>query len=179
MSINVRTRLAARLIAIGLSTACFPVAAQPASQPAANTPSVQQIYKWRDAQGKLVVSDRPPSGQEAANAKRVEIPTGRTAAGGVRLAVAPSSDSARAEAAASDSAKGRNAPSRQELAQRAEAETRQKENCTQAQAELRTLESGIRIMTVNPQGEREFMEDDARARRTAIVRKNVSEFCKG
>jgi Domain of unknown function (DUF4124) len=142
--------------------------------------SPQAVYKWRDASGQLVVSDRPVNDPKV-EVKRTEIAVGRTASGGVRLAVAPSSDEARAAKSAQDGApaSGANkAPTRQELAKREEEASRQKEACENMRTALRTLESGIRVREVNAQGEQEFLSDENRARRIGGLQRDLASTCK-
>src|SRR5690606_33768471 len=49
--------------------------------------------------------------------------------------------------------------------------------CSDAQADIRLLESGQRIQRVNAAGEREFLSDDERRERLADARKRVGERC--
>jgi hypothetical protein len=150
--------------------------AQAAAAPA--KPAGAQIFQWRDSNGRLVVSDRPPPVDTRSAVQRTDLPPPTASTSGVRLAIPPSADASRAADAAKASA-GKAKPSREELEKQAELEARKKESCEAAQTELRTLESGIRIAQVNAQGEREFMSDEARARRLSTVRRDVSESCKG
>jgi hypothetical protein len=52
------------------------------------------------------------------------------------------------------------------------------ENCKRAQAQMRTLDSGIRIARVNDKGEREILDDDARAAETKRTQGVIAAECK-
>ena len=49
--------------------------------------------------------------------------------------------------------------------------------CSDAQGNIRMLESGQRISRVNAAGEREFLSDSERMQRLTEARKNVGERC--
>jgi hypothetical protein len=49
--------------------------------------------------------------------------------------------------------------------------------CEETRAELRTLESGMRVSRVNERGEREFIDDEQRAARIEAARKTSREHC--
>ncbi|MFP5406820.1 MAG: hypothetical protein ACLGHY_10960, partial [Gammaproteobacteria bacterium] len=77
--------------------------------------------------------------------------------------------------------------SRQQAAARAEAERRQADEkrqaadkdraCAQATADLRTLDSGLRLATVNKHGAPEVMDALERARRIESTRRMLAEHC--
>lgn len=52
------------------------------------------------------------------------------------------------------------------------------ENCTRARAQLRTLDSGVRVARSNSTGEREILDDAARAAETRRTREVISADCK-
>ena len=52
------------------------------------------------------------------------------------------------------------------------------ENCTRSRQALATLQSGIRVASVNAKGERIVMDDAARAAETKRVQDNVNGSCK-
>ncbi|MGH8819681.1 MAG: DUF4124 domain-containing protein [Rhodoferax sp.] len=51
------------------------------------------------------------------------------------------------------------------------------DNCTRAKQEKTTLDSGVRIATTNAQGEREIMDDTARAAETQRVQAIIDSNC--
>lgn len=140
-----------------------------------------QAYRWVDQDGKVRYGDTPPPGVKATPLK---MPQG----GGASVAPAP------ADAASKAAKKGALTPAEQEKdyrkrqadAQKASAKAEQEQkdaqtradNCNRAQAALRTLETGQRVVTTDAQGERYYLNDEEIARQTATARQQVSDWCK-
>jgi hypothetical protein len=137
----------ARLLAACLAAAC--VAAAPASA---------ALYKWTDAQGRVVYSDQPPPGNQRSEQLRGPPPPANPNAAkelAQREADYRKQQSDAAEAAA------KAAKARENAGQIAE-------NCTQVRNQLRQLsETQIAIYRYNEKGEREVMDEDARGRERA------------
>ena len=131
-----------------------------------------QTYKWVDKDGKVRYGDTPPAD---AKVQRLKPPPGPAAAPGA----APEAKKPLTPEAAFRKRQVEKAESEQKAQKEAEDAQRKRENCDNAQARLRLLESGARITTTNAQGEREFISDDARARDVERTRKAVSEACSG
>jgi len=108
-------------------------------------------------------------------------------------APAAAPDDAAKDAGAKDARKGPLTPAEQEQeyrkrqleAQKArgkealaakDAEAKQ-ENCVRAREALRTFESGQRVSRTNAQGERYYLDDDARASETEAARRAVQDWC--
>ncbi|MFT4100440.1 MAG: DUF4124 domain-containing protein [Burkholderiaceae bacterium] len=132
-------------------------------------------YQWRDDEGQMVYSDKPPP----PSIKPSQIIRAQPMA-----APAPRPVSAPAPDAARDADRQMEERRRAEEAARKEKETTERAArtaiaCEHLRAEQRTLESGMRIATILPNGEREYMSDETRDRRTTEVRKNLSELCAG
>jgi hypothetical protein len=53
-----------------------------------------------------------------------------------------------------------------------------KANCKAAQDNLRSLQSGARIMDVNASGERYYLDDSQRQQRIDKVQQDISNLCK-
>ena len=51
------------------------------------------------------------------------------------------------------------------------------ENCTRAKEQMRTLDSGTRITRTNEKGEREFLDDKARAQEVQRTREALASEC--
>jgi hypothetical protein len=163
--------LIAALIAIGLAA---PAQAQ---------------WKWRDAQGKVQYSDRPPpSGtpeqdvlQRPANATRTitVVPVGQAAAAAASAPRPATSTPTKAEqdAAARDKQAQDREAAKQKEAERQQAELR-RQNCARAQANLRELQSGTRITRTNEQGERVFMDDAQRQAEVERARGLITSECR-
>jgi hypothetical protein len=137
-----------------------------------------QLYKWTDKDGKVRYGDVPPPGAEAT---RVRPPSA-----GAESAPAPAE--AKKDAGAKDKdlspeaafrkrQQEREAQEQKSAQERAEADKKQA-NCQQAQGQLRLLQSGQRMTTMNAAGERVFMDDAQRARDIERAQGAVSEWCK-
>jgi hypothetical protein len=144
-------------------------------------------WKWRDAQGRVQYSDRPPpndvrdrdiltrpaaplSAQRPTSAHAAASSTGSPPG----AASAPTSDPAL-------EARKRLVEATQDQGKRDEEAriARQKvENCTRAKEHARTVESGQRIARTNEKGEREFLDDAQRARESARAREIIASDCR-
>ena len=148
----------------------------------------QSLWKWRDASGQLHISDTPP-------------PTGTPATsiissphGGAPLVAAstPSADAQPAAAAmppgdpalekkkkaldqqkADDAAKAK-ADHDAAVAKR---DAGRKDNCARAQTNLQALQSGQRMASFNDKGEREIMDDSARAAELKRTQDVIASNC--
>ncbi|ABE44358.1 DUF4124 domain-containing protein [Polaromonas sp. JS666] len=154
-------------------------------------------WQWIDKDGRKVFSDRSPP----ADIKEKDI---LKRPGGTRIAatVAPAATAEAAvspAAAASASAAGkagapklsgkdaqleaRKKQAEDEVAAKKKADEEKvakakAENCDRAKRGLLTFESGVRVSTTNSKGEREFMDDNARAAETKRLRDITAADCK-
>ncbi len=154
-------------------------------------------YQWRDGKGRMVYSDLPPPASVSPDriirapslppARPPEAPSAAAAADpGAANAAAPAGTVPGAAAAPLPAAE-REMAWRKRADERAAAEKKAAEEskrsmelaqaCSDAQADIRLLESGQRIQRVNASGEREFLSDDERRERLANARKRVGERC--
>ncbi|CAN5291880.1 hypothetical protein BH11PSE9_BH11PSE9_03750 [soil metagenome] len=145
-------------------------------------------WKWVDKNKQVQYSDLPPPLgtpeqdilQRPASARRAATPaapavasSASPAASGAVLApkgVEPELEAKRRQAEQEQAAKKK---TQDDAANAAKAQ-----NCARARDALRSLESGVRISTVNKQGEREFMDDAGRAAETRRARDVVASDCK-
>jgi hypothetical protein len=146
------------------------------------TPSHAQ-WKWRDKDGTITVSDRPPPRDVAEKdilgrppvARRVTAPpaTPASAASAPAEAKGPLDREleARRRAADQEQAAKTKADEMRLSAQRAE-------NCQRARTQVATLESGQRMARVNAKGEREVLDDKARAEELAQARDAAASNCR-
>jgi uncharacterized protein HemX len=169
------------------------------------TPADAQ-WRWRDANGRITVSDRPPPREipdkdilsrpntPAARPQRPGAPAADAAASAEGQASAPAAAASAPVAAASAAASGaagglqaeveaRRKRAQQEQAARAKAEeekaaAQRAENCRRARQHVATLESGIRIARVNERGEREVLDDRARADEMRAARSVIASDCR-
>lgn len=146
----------------------------------------QPLWKWRDASGQMHISDTaPPPGTPAKNI--ISGPPGGVAVPSslapVSAASAPASPPASAPVTALDKQKkaADQEKADKEKADRAEVEAKnaavRKDNCARAQTTLTTLQSGQRVATVDSKGERQIMDDDARAAEIKHTQQAVSANC--
>jgi len=151
----------------------------------AGTASAQ--WKWRDPQGQVVVSDIPPPRDTPPgnilqrpdpNDKRAGSAAATPSAAASRPGAAPDGDKpkvdpelqARRKQAETDEVVKRKAQEEKNAAIRAE-------NCQRARGYLNTLDSGVRVARVNNKGEREILDDKARADETVRARKVIESEC--
>ena len=150
-------------------------------------PDVCAQFKWRDANGRMVYSDQPPPTSIPSDAV-LQAPGLRPAA--ERPGTTGDAAKATGATAGSPSATStadRELEFRKRRVERAETERKSADEaakarqvaaaCEETRAELRTLESGMRMSRVNERGEREFIDDAQRAARLDAARKSSREHC--
>jgi hypothetical protein len=160
--------------------------------------SASAQWQWIDKNGKKVFSDQapPPDVPEKNILRRSGSPPPRTATGASSPdAPAPEGST---EAAAPKAREGTGAAKPtgvdkdlEEKTKKAEAEEKAKraaeeakvakaraDNCARAREGKATVDSGIRIAKVNAQGEREIMDDAARAAEQKRLQSVISSDCK-
>ena len=151
---------------------------------AASLPAAAQ-WKWKDAARQVQYSDRPPPAtvpekdilQRPSGSRVVATPvlTGSEAAETPLVkASAPTVDKEL-------EARRKKEEQEQETKRRAEEERIAKqraENCARAKSYQQTLDSGVRIARTNDKGEREILDDAARAQETARNRQVMAADCK-
>ncbi|MBU1424413.1 MAG: DUF4124 domain-containing protein [Gammaproteobacteria bacterium] len=130
------------------------------------------LNKWVDADGKVHYSDTPPP--------EVTTQSVRNIAGKEEQADAPASYSpksvAEREAEYKKAKQEKTEAAQKKAKQDADAETR-KSNCAAARENLRVLEAGSRIVTYDANGERTYLDDDARTQRLEDAQKAISTNC--
>jgi hypothetical protein len=150
------------------------------------SPPAHAQYKWRDKAGVVQYSDMPPplgtpekdvlqqpasASRKAAAATAVSAP-----ASGVTVSAAPLKSSepeleAKLRKAEQEKAAKTKAEDDKQAAARAE-------NCTRAKAYQRTLDDGVRITRTDAKGEREFLDDKARAEEARRTKAAITSDCK-
>lgn len=169
-------------------------------------PSVAQAqYQWKDDNGNMVYSDRPPpasvkpaqvvrapapkvvtkedASKDAAAAGK-QAATDPVAAAAARLKAGTAVASNAAPSVADKDLESKKKALEAEQADKkrqadTEREARNKAACDDNRASVRTLESGMRVATTNAKGEREFLSDEQRTKRLADLKKELSTNCKG
>lgn len=149
---------------------------------------VQAQWKWRDKDGRITVSDRPPPREVPDKdilAKPV-VETRRATAAQATASAASGADGAGAQAAPTAmerEVQARKKAAEQEQTAKAKAEeeklaAQRGENCRAARGHLVALESGQRIARTNEKGEREVLDDKGRAEEMRRARDVVSSDCR-
>lgn len=141
-------------------------------------------WKWRDASGRITVSDLPPPREvpEKDILQRPDPARRRAPASAASASAAP------AASAPASAPTDRQVQERQVQAER-EAQARQKadearmaaqraENCQRARGQLTMLESGERMVQYNEKGERMVLDDAARAAELRRVRETIARDCR-
>jgi hypothetical protein len=142
----------------------------------------QAQWKWRDAQGRIQYSDRPPP-HSVPDKDVLARPAAQSAVAPPPAAPASAPASAALPAVRDPQleARKRQGEADEQAQRRAEEEKvarQRKENCERAREYARTLDSGMRIARVNPQGEREVLDDEQRAAEVAKTREVVTSECR-
>jgi len=141
-------------------------------------------WKWRDSRGQTHISDIPPPRDipdkdvlqrpEVAARKPAPPPAAAASAAVVAAPGRPPVDPELEE---------RRKRTEQEQAARGEADKQKaaairKDNCQRAREQLATLDSGQRIARIKADGEREILDDEARAKETRRAREAIASECR-
>lgn len=160
-----RTALSALLWTLAMATLALPASAQ---------------WKWRDASGRITVSDLPPPREVPPQDILLRPdptalrPTAAPASAASAPVPAPTVDrelQARREATARDQAARERADAARLNEQRAE-------NCRNARTHLSALDSGQRLARFNQKGEREILDDAQRAAESRRARDVITSDCR-
>jgi len=132
-------------------------------------PCQAQVYEWRDAQGRLNYSDRPPPGVDAQmvrsrSASEAEPPP------------PPATWQEREAEFRERRAQSQESRTQAESEQAREAERQRL--CAQATSQLASLESSQPLARLNERGEQEILDGAARAEETARTRAFIEQNCR-
>jgi hypothetical protein len=150
---------------------------------AATAASAQSIWKWRDRDGHVMVSDRPP-GPEIPDRDILQRPS-------VAQAITPTTGGDQPPAAASAAGVDKDLEARKNKLVQAQAAAKEAkasaakerlsaekaQNCQRARNQLQMLQSGVRMARANDKGEREFLDEKARADEIARTQQLISANC--
>jgi hypothetical protein len=166
--------------AVALAACAMPAVAQSQSG---------SVWQWRGADGSINVSDQPPP-REVPDKDILKRPgaDARRALNKPGAAPAAAASSAANAASAPMTALERDVQARkraaeQEKAAKAKGEeekaaAQRASNCRAARGQVASLESGIRIARTNDKGEREILDDQARANELRRAREVVASDCR-
>jgi hypothetical protein len=139
--------------------------------------ALAQQYKWVDKDGRVQYGDAPPPGVKATRIKGSSAAPAPAAPAEAGKDAASKDKPLSPEAAFKKRQQEREEADKKASQEAAQAETR-RQNCERAQANLRQLESGQRISSVNAAGERVYLDDDQRAKNIQAAQKSVSDWCR-
>lgn len=145
-------------------------------------------WKWRDKNGVQYSDLPPPPGvtdadilqRPAAATRRANAPAPAAAASAASGApgLAPKTVDSELEAKRKKTEEETNAKKKaEEKAEETRVAAAKADNCTRAQAQLRTLDSGVRLAQMNEKGERIVMDDTARASESKRARDMIAQNC--
>jgi len=159
-----------------------------------STPSGAQ-WAWKDGNGRVVYSDRPPPADVRAASivrqpSRQLLPTPAPATGAVDDATKPADEKNSETKAAPNAPKTtaeREMEFRKRQQERAESDKKAAEEqtksatktaeCDRARGYMKSLEDGVRISKTDASGNREFLDDAARAAEVERTRKILQSTC--
>ena len=134
-----------------------------------------QIYQWKDASGKTVISDKPPAGQVKQTKKIDSAPSTTSSSPDAAPAAEPKSLADRDLEYRKRQKEAQDAAEKTRAEQKAAAD--KKEACDGARRALQTLESGERIALRDDKGERYYLEEAQREQEITRLRQNVQASC--
>jgi hypothetical protein len=134
-----------------------------------------EISKWVDGQGQVHYSDRPPPPET--RAETLHLTSGSAdSTTGVSAPAAPKTIAER-EAELRKAQQEKKAAAEKAAQKQATADAL-KASCATSQQNLRTLQEDIRMIEVNANGERSYMDDKQRQQRIAKAQQDISTYCK-
>jgi hypothetical protein len=130
-----------------------------------------EVYKWKDAQGRTIISDTPQPGKKA-----TAVPS-----------ATPADAAARADDDSAKTLDDQNLEFRKRQEEREAAEKKQNEEaaaaarkseaCERSRRNLKMLESGARISVADEQGRPELINDQKRQEEISRIRQNMQTNC--
>jgi hypothetical protein len=149
-------------------------------------------WKWKDKGGRIQYSDLPPP-VGTADQDILSRPTAPRRSGTVApvASTAPAASAASAPLVSANTlapkgvdpeleAKRKKAEGDVDAKKKADQErlaAAKADNCGRAQTQLRTFETGLRVMTTNEKGEREYLDDKQRAEETKRAKDVIAADC--
>ena len=144
----------------------------------------QAQWKWRDKNGQTQYSDLPPP-PGIADSDILQRPnvTQRQAPTSAAVASGAASGAPLAPKGSDPELEARRRKTEQDATTKRKAEEEKvaiakADNCLRAKAQMRTLDSGVRLSRNNDKGEREVMDDAARAAEAKRTQDVIASDCK-
>ncbi|MES1979411.1 MAG: DUF4124 domain-containing protein [Pseudomonadota bacterium] len=151
-------------------------------------------WQWLDKDGRKVFSDRSPPGDipeksilkrppGSARAAPAAEAADTAAQGGAATAAAPKASAPKLSGRDTElEARKKKAEEEENAKKKADEEKTNKarlENCARAKTAMTTLQSGVRVSSLNANGEREVFDDARRAAETKRIQDIIDSSCKG
>ena len=141
----------------------------------------QAQWKWRDSRGQIHVSDIPPP-RDVPDKDVLQRPDPAAVRKAPPPVAAPSAAAA-AKPSMDPELEERKRKAEQDQAAREKAEDKKSqaarnENCQRAREQLATMDSGMRVVRVRPDGEREYLSDEQRASEAQRARAAIASDCR-
>lgn len=142
------------------------------------------VYKWKDAEGKIRYSDTPPSGKtpyellsgKKAPATRAPVSEeGASTSSASAKDVKPTADKeldARKRKAEADNVE-------KKAQEKLEQQKVREQNCSTAKSNLMNYKQGGRLYRIDEKGERQYMDDKDLAAALEKANKEVEQWCGG
>lgn len=140
-------------------------------------------WKWKDTRGQIQYSDTPPPAGTA-DKDILQRPNAVRQVAAPAKAPTPASGASAPTPKTTDpelEAKRKKAEQEESAKKKAEEDklaVARAENCKRAKGYMRTLDDGIRIARTNEKGEREFLDDKARAEEARRTKEIIASDCK-
>ena len=140
-----------------------------------SAPAFAALNKWVDQNGNVQYSDQPPPANVKAKTLRsgnsTQLPPAAASApAAAKTYIERDAELKKAQQAKKDAAD-------KATQEQAQTETK-KANCATAQQNLRALQEGVRMVEIDANGERSYLDDAQRQQRTTKAQQNVSDWCK-
>jgi hypothetical protein len=140
-----------------------------------------QMYKWVDENGHTQYSDRPPpagvKSEQMTKGRAPATPGTAPAAPAAATAATPAKSNAASELEFRKRQLSREEAQKDEEKKQKEQQAKQ-ENCDIAEARLKSLEDGGRLIKPSTTGEREYMSSEEIEAEKIPARKKAEEACK-
>ncbi len=138
------------------------------------------LSKWVDAGGKVHYSDQPPPAN--VEAKTLRFTSGATAPASTDDAAAAEAPAAPKTIAEREAELRKAQQAKKEAADKAAREQArleaEKAYCDAAQQNLRALQEGMRMVKIDANGERTYLDDEQRRQRIEKTRQDIEAHCK-
>jgi len=148
------------------------------------SPPAEAQWKWRDSRGQVHISDIPPPRDvpDKDVLQRPEV-VARKPAPAPAAAASAAVGAAPAKAPVDAELEERKRKAEQDQEAKAKADQQKaaairKDNCLRARDQLATLDSGQRIARIKADGEREILDDEARAKEARRARDAIASECR-